>query len=206
MCAQYFALLNTVPVPGCEQAELSCVFLISLQENESGLCCWTCTASFLSPRAWGTLNTCINMCLEMGLFLYHLKCNSSQPFSQAGDPGQAEHPCSQMLGVSIYKASRIPVVFINDLRCTESLQMAGHSQNRGKVHMLHAGMLQLCSCEDLLPQCCQWPSHLWNPSLFFSPSCCSSVLIKTQTIKYTKVHSSCCAHPAENRAKWPETR
>lgn len=127
MCAQYFALLKTVSVPGCEQAELSCAFLISLQENESGLCCWTCTASFLSPRAWGTLNICTDMCSEMGLFLCHLKWSCSQLFSQAGDPGQAEHLCSQMLGVSIYKASRNPVVFINDLRCTESLQMAGYS-------------------------------------------------------------------------------
>lgn len=127
MCAQYFALPNTAPVPGCEQAELSWLILISLQENESGLCCWTCTASSLSPRVWGTLNICINVCLEMGLFLYHLKWNCSQPFSQAGDPGQTEHLCSQMLGVSIYKASRNPVVSINDLRCTESLQMAGYS-------------------------------------------------------------------------------
>lgn len=83
--------------------------------------------------------------------MYHIKWNWSEPFSQVGDPGQAEHLCSQMLGVSIYKASRNPVVFINDLRCTESLQMAGYSQNRGKVQTLHAGMLQLCSCEDLLP-------------------------------------------------------
>lgn len=64
--------------------------------------------------------------------------------------GQAEHLCSQMLGVSIYKASRNPVVFINDLRGTASLQMAGYSENRD-VQMLHAGMSQFCSCEDLLP-------------------------------------------------------
>lgn len=65
MCALYLALINTVPVPGCEQAELSCVLLISLQENESGLCCWTCTAGFLSPRVRGTLDICIDICLEM---------------------------------------------------------------------------------------------------------------------------------------------
>lgn len=127
MCTPCFALLKTVPAPGSEQAELSCVSLMSSQENKSGLCCWMCTASFLSPRAAGTLNICRDTCLETGPFLCHLKWSCSQPFSQAGDPGQAEHLCCQMLGVSIYKASRNPVVFINDLRCTETLQVAGYS-------------------------------------------------------------------------------
>lgn len=64
-------------------------------------------------------------------------------------------------------------------------------------------ILQFHYSKHLPPLFCEWPSHLWGPSLFSCPSY-SFVLIKTQTIKYTKVRSSFCAHPAENRAKRPK--
>lgn len=151
------------------------------------------------------VNVCVYIPISLhirGYFFYHLKSNCSQMFCQVGDPGQVECLCSWMLSVCIYEASRNPVVLLNNLRCTGSLQMAWYSQNVRKVQMLHTGMLQFHYSMDLLPLFCEWPSRLWRPSLFFSPSYCSFVLIKTQTIKYTKMH---CAHPAENRAKRPET-
>lgn len=59
-----------------------------------------------------------------GCFLYHLKMDYSQIFCQVADPKQVECLFNQILSVDMSKASRNSVLFISNLGCSESLQMA----------------------------------------------------------------------------------